>query len=173
MNILDDFEYIKGEFFGWFCRYYSLPKEAFIKSPIRQQCEVILEFLGYPAVIPDSWIPENYELEIKKVLYLYDLVSAKYQCPEDDLLYRLKSISFAEILKVLPEMNRPADIRHGLNEALTKREKGSVQPVRSHLSLSDSLVDIKPGIFSQKVLITPEENFWNTFKTRIHETIPF
>lgn len=175
-TFLDRFEYTKGGFLRWFFSRYSLPEHAFIVSPLERKIEVILEFLGYPAEIPSAWKKENWEEEIKKIIYLYEVASAKYQCPEDDFFVQIKSMSFKERKEVLPGIDSPANIKHGLNEALiplseNKQIRGP--GLRNRERLSDSITDLIHKIV-RSVEPDIQDKFWENLKvTKVHEKAPF
>jgi hypothetical protein len=169
MDILNEFSRSEKQFKAWFWSNYGLPPEIFEGAPFDKQCEAIWRFLGYQVNVPDGWTIIQIEEYTRNILYIYENLMKKYPDDIPDTLHNLTEISYIERTVKYPEMDKPRDILHNLNEAIVRIDKYHIK-IKPIPSLADAIIMIK------KILLvkTVEDKFWgNIFKTKENEEAPF
>jgi hypothetical protein len=173
MELLKRFPLSEREFMSWFENHYKLYKDIFEKAPFDRQCEAIWRYLGYPVDVPPGWSLQKVEDHTKNILYIYEQLLIKYPGGPPDVLKNLKEMNYQEREIKYPDMDKPANILHSLNEAIIKRGKYEiiVSPVLQ--SLRDAIIDLRQIIICRPLNI--DEPFWEEVKNnkRIKENVPF
>jgi len=171
MDILNEFKKSEKEFINWFCNYYNHHIDIFETAPFDKQCEVIWRFLGYPVEALNAWAIKQFEEYTRNILYIYENLLIKYPDGAPDILGDLNRMSHAERIIKYPEMNKPADILHSINEAIIDREKYGMT-YKHMLSLSDAIKMLNNIILAA---IPIEDKFWECIlpNNRKNEEVPF
>lgn len=173
MDILDKYPVSKSEFISWFINYYRYQGhtfKTFLASPFVHQCECISRFLGYKVNL-NGMFPDELTEYTNNILYLYEDVKTKYPEGVPDILNQIRHMDFAERSKTFPELERPADIMHGLNEAIVPLNE-KLSSVRIFISLRDAIIEIKKPV-DDKSIFTSDNSFAKELLTISKDEIPF
>ena len=170
MEILKEFPLSEKKFLNWFWERYSQPPDIFEGAPFVHQCEAIWRFLGYPVTAPAKWTIKYTEQFTRNVLYIYNELLIKYPDGPPDVLRKISEMSHSERKIKYPELEKPADILHSMNEAIVELDKYKIN-IKPLPSLSDALTMLKSIILAPVI----EDTFWEDIKTknRKHEVPSF
>lgn len=167
MDILDKYPQARQEFASWFMNKYNLTLYSFDEAPFEQQCIALSRCFGYRIDL-ESWPITKLEDHVNNILYLYEEVVKKYPDGVPDVIGKMQKTDSNHRAEEFAFLDKPADISHGLNEAITdlfKPTKGK----HHMLSLHDALIELKV-----ERTATVDEDYWTPDKImKTDEKAPF
>ena len=167
MDILDKYPQARQEFASWFMNKYNLTLYSFDEAPFEHQCIALSRCFGYRIDL-ESWPITKLEDHVNNILYLYEEVIKKYPDGVPDVIGKMQKIGSNHRADEFAYLDKPADISHGLNEAIVSLSK----PIagRHHmLSLHDAIV-----ILRVERTATVDDDYWTPDKiTKTNEKAPF
>lgn len=167
MDILNKYPIAKAEFISWFTNRYMTGKNTFENAPFVQQCIALSRCFGYRIDL-ENWPKSKLEDHINNILYLYEDVMTRYPDGVPDIIKKMQQMNFAEREKEFGSLDKPADITHGLNEAIISLAK-KIAGKHNRLSLQDAIVMTRSVI--QKPVV--DDDYWTPDKFNNNEKVPF
>lgn len=167
MDILDKYPQARQEFASWFMDKYNMTLYSFDEAPFEHQCIALSRCFGYRIDL-ESWPITMLEDHVNNILYLYEEVVKKYPDGVPDVIGKMQKIGSNHRTDEFEYLDKPADISHGLNEAITDLLKPV--PGKHHMkSLHDALIELKV-----ERTATVDEDYWTSDKiTKTNEKAPF